>query len=97
MRIRSQGQEAVITGDLIHHPVQCCEPDWSARFDVDADRARATRRAFLAAQADRPVLVLGTHFAVPTGGWIVRDGSVWQFATEPPVDARVDRGKSDAA
>jgi glyoxylase-like metal-dependent hydrolase (beta-lactamase superfamily II) len=42
--------------------------------------ARRTRRAFLERYADRPVLVLGTHFATPTGGRIVRDRAVWRFA-----------------
>lgn len=79
VRIRSEGAEAVITGDLMHHPVQCAEPDWPCLFDVDADAARATRRAFLAAEADRPVLVFGTHFAAPTAGRVVRDGAAWRF------------------
>ena len=79
VRIASQGQEAVITGDLMHHPVQCAEPDWASNFDWDADAARATRRAFLARHADRPVRVFGTHFATPTAGHIVRDGDVYRF------------------
>lgn len=80
VRIVSRGAEAVVTGDLMHHPVQCAEPDWAARFDVDAQAARRTRRAFLERHADRPVLVLGTHFATPTAGRIVRDGDAWRFA-----------------
>ena len=79
VRIVSHGEEAVITGDLMHHPVQCAEPDWANRFDVDPAAARRTRRAFLERHADRPVLVLGTHFATPTGGRVVRDGAVWRF------------------
>src|SRR6185295_15252274 len=27
VRIRSGGEEAVITGDLVHHPIQCCAPE----------------------------------------------------------------------
>ena len=79
VRISSRGAEAVITGDLMHHPVQCAEPRWASRFDVDPDRARRTRRAFLERYADRPVLVLGTHFATPTGGRVVRDGAAFRF------------------
>ena len=80
VRIHSRGEEAVITGDLMHHPVQCAEPDWASRFDVDPDAARGTRRAFLERHADRPVLVLGTHFAAPTCGHIVRAGTAYRFA-----------------
>jgi glyoxylase-like metal-dependent hydrolase (beta-lactamase superfamily II) len=89
VRIRSQGREAVITGDLMHHPVQCCEPLWQSHYDVDPDAARATRRRFLEAQADREVLVLGTHFAAPTAGHVVRAGAAWEFrpALPPETDA----------
>ena len=80
VRVVSRGEQAIITGDLMHHPVQCAEPDWANRFDVDAAAARRTRRAFLEQHADRPVLVLGTHFATPTAGRIVRDGKAWRFA-----------------
>ena len=48
-------------------------------FDVDAEAARATRRAFLDKQADSHVLVMGTHFATPTAGRVVSAGSAWHF------------------
>jgi glyoxylase-like metal-dependent hydrolase (beta-lactamase superfamily II) len=79
VRIRSAGAEAVITGDLMHHPIQCCAPDVCSRFDADPEQALATRMRFLREQADRDVLVLGTHFAEPTGGRIVADGAAWRF------------------
>jgi glyoxylase-like metal-dependent hydrolase (beta-lactamase superfamily II) len=82
VRILSRGAEAVITGDLMHHPVQCAQPSWASRFDVDAEAARRTRRDFLERYAGRPVLVLGTHFATPTAGRIVRDGDAFRFATD---------------
>jgi glyoxylase-like metal-dependent hydrolase (beta-lactamase superfamily II) len=80
VRISSRGEDAVITGDLMHHPVQCTNPHWASNFDSDAEWARKTRREFLQRYADRPVLVLGTHFAAPTAGRIVRDGETWRFA-----------------
>jgi len=79
VRIRSKGRDAVITGDLMHHPVQCAEPAWASNFDVDPEAAHRTRRAFLERYADGPVQVLGTHFATPTAGRIVRDGPAWRF------------------
>ena len=83
VRIRSRRAEAVITGDLIHHPVQCADPNVCSRFDADRAQALATRLRFLREQADRDVLVLGTHFAAPTGGRIVSEGSAWRFAVGP--------------
>jgi glyoxylase-like metal-dependent hydrolase (beta-lactamase superfamily II) len=83
VRIRSRGAEAVITGDLMHHPLQCAAPNVCSRFDDDQTEALATRVRFLREQADRDVLVLGTHFAAPTAGRVVADGATWRFAVEP--------------
>ena len=80
VRISSQGEEAVITGDLMHHPVQCAHPEWGSSADWESEMAEKTRREFCERYADRPVLVLGTHFATPTAGHIVRDGDAWRFA-----------------
>jgi glyoxylase-like metal-dependent hydrolase (beta-lactamase superfamily II) len=79
VRIASRGQEAVITGDLMHHPVQMAHPEWGSHFDSDFDEAIATRRAFLERYGDQPILVLGTHFATPSAGRIVRDGNAWRL------------------
>ena len=88
VRIRSAGAEAVITGDLMHHPVQCCDPRVESRFNADSEQAFATRMRFLREQADRDVLVLGTHFAAPTGGRIVSHGATWRFAVDATAAER---------
>ncbi|HEY8123322.1 MAG TPA: MBL fold metallo-hydrolase [Myxococcota bacterium] len=80
VHITSRGEEAVITGDLMHHPAQCAHPEWRSSADSDGAQAEQTRREFLARYADRPVLVIGTHFATPTAGKIVRDGGAYRFA-----------------
>ncbi len=77
--IESGGERALITGDLMHHPCQMAHPDWSPPFDVDRAASEATRRAFLEAAADTPVLVVGTHFAAPTAGRVVRDGAAYRL------------------
>jgi glyoxylase-like metal-dependent hydrolase (beta-lactamase superfamily II) len=82
VRLASRGADAVITGDLMHHPVQIAEPTWQTTFDTDPDEARETRRAFCARYADRPVTVLGTHFHHPTAGRIVGHRDAWRFAAE---------------
>lgn len=79
IHIRSRGEEAVITGDMIHHPCQIAHADWSSTADVDPQRAAATRTSFLERYADQPVLVLGTHFATPTAGRLVRDGTSFRL------------------
>lgn len=87
VRIRSGGQEAVITGDLMHHPIQCSEPDRLVKFDSDATMARETRRRFLACCAADRSLVLGTHFAHPTAGRVVAAGAAWRFEVQADAAA----------
>ncbi len=82
VRLASCGADAIITGDLMHHPVQVAEPAWQTSFDTDAVEARKTRRAFCERYADRPVTVLGTHFHHPTAGRIVSHGDAWRFAVD---------------
>lgn len=81
VRIRSGGKECVITGDIAHHPIQFALPALNTVFDTDDGAARKTREEFLAAHAGRDVLVLGTHFPSPSGGYIVRTGASWRFDT----------------
>ena len=79
VHIESRGEHAVITGDLVHHPSQFACPQWEDRADSDPALADRTRRDFMARYADTPTLVLGTHFAGPSAGRLVRDGSVYRL------------------
>jgi glyoxylase-like metal-dependent hydrolase (beta-lactamase superfamily II) len=80
VRISSGGENALITGDCIHHPCQMARSDWSSSADYDAAQARSTRDALLDQYADGDVLIIGTHFATPTAGHIKRDGDCYRFA-----------------
>ena len=40
---------------------------------------RGARRRMFADLADQPVLVIGTHFAAPTAGHVMRDGDAFRF------------------
>ena len=80
--IRSRGEEAVITGDLMHHPIQLVEPLRHGNFDMDKAQGALTRQAFVERFANSRVMVVGSHFCDPTSGWIVRHGSGWKLRTE---------------
>ena len=41
-----RGQHAVVTGDMMHHGLQCCEPGWSTIFDIDHEQASDRAAAF---------------------------------------------------
>jgi glyoxylase-like metal-dependent hydrolase (beta-lactamase superfamily II) len=79
VRIASGGAEALVTGDATHHPVQFAEPDWGMDADVDSKLAATTRRRMIAELADSDTLVIGTHFAGPTAGHVVRGASDVRF------------------
>jgi glyoxylase-like metal-dependent hydrolase (beta-lactamase superfamily II) len=77
--IESEGERAVITGDMTHHPCQLAHPDWSLGDD-DPQAAALTRSRLFAEWADQPTLVIGTHFPAPTAGHVVGDGAAFRFA-----------------
>jgi len=78
VHLASQGKHAVITGDCIHSPVQCQEPGWVVRADMDSALAGATRRGFLERYCDSDVIVCATHFPEPSLGRIIhRNNAFW--------------------
>ena len=79
VRIRSRGEEGLITGDFLHHPCQIAHPEWASTADSDAEMGVKTRERMFAELAGMPVLVIGTHFAGATAGRIVRDGETYRL------------------
>ena len=79
--IRSAGQQAIITGDMMHHPIQLAVPATHGRFDMDAERGAQTRVDFVNRYTDTPTLIIGSHFSDPSAGHIIRDGESWQLKT----------------
>jgi glyoxylase-like metal-dependent hydrolase (beta-lactamase superfamily II) len=77
--ITSQGSKAVITGDMLHHPLQFADLDVVTTFDVDQEAARAARRATFPELADGTTLVIGTHFGSPTAGTLRPHGEAYRF------------------
>ncbi len=83
VRISSAGEEAVITGDLLHHPIQWAAPGWTMVADSDPAQASATREEFAAEAAASARLVFGTHFAGPSCGHVRAGSSGWWFDAAP--------------
>jgi glyoxylase-like metal-dependent hydrolase (beta-lactamase superfamily II) len=74
--ISSEGEEALLTGDVAHHPCQMAHLDWSSTADSDPVQSAATRRDLFARFADTPTLVIGGHFDAAR---IRRDGDAFKF------------------
>ena len=80
--IQSQGDQALITGDFMHHPCQIAHPEWSTLADSDPDQGIETRRRMFRRLAGTPVLIIGTHFAGATAGRLVADGDGYRLDTD---------------
>ncbi|HEY1725710.1 MAG TPA: MBL fold metallo-hydrolase [Steroidobacteraceae bacterium] len=80
--ISSQGEQAVITGDVMHHPLQVAMPSHPATFDLDKATGLATRTEFVRRFRGKPILLIGSHFADPGAGYIVPDGSGWKLEAD---------------
>ncbi|WP_291687256.1 MBL fold metallo-hydrolase [Bradyrhizobium sp.] len=76
IHIRSDGEEAVLTGDVAHHPCQMAHLDWSSTADSDPVQSAMTRRELFGRFADTPTLMIGGHF---NAGHIGRDGDAFKF------------------
>jgi glyoxylase-like metal-dependent hydrolase (beta-lactamase superfamily II) len=59
---------AVVTGDLIHSPLQTRYPELSMFADSDPALAATTRRSFLERYSDSPTLCCFAHFPSPSVG-----------------------------
>jgi len=77
--VQSGGAEAVITGDAIHTAAQCWHPDWTFRYDMDAEQAIASRLVLLQDAAETRRTVLGTHFALPSIGTVQAAGDSFRW------------------
>ena len=79
VKISSKGKEAIITGDFIHHPCQFAHPEWASSADTDSRGSTATREKMFENLAETAVLVIGTHFATPTAGYVKREGNTYRL------------------
>ncbi len=79
VHIRSEGEEALITGDCIHHPCQIERLDWASSADYDQTASTRTRHDLMEKYADEDILIIGTHFATPTAGHLRSKESGYWF------------------
>ena len=70
--VRSQGEAALIQGDVLVHPAQVTEDDWSCIFDYDWPLSTETRRKMLADVEAQGTPVISCHFPAPGFGTVRR-------------------------
>ena len=87
--VNAPGQHLVLSGDVVHHPIQIAYPEWNSRFCVDPGQSRDSRRKFVARHADRDTLILPAHFASPAVGRIVGNGERCKYQVMQHADRAV--------
>ena len=68
IEIRSQGQAALFSGDVMHSPLQVYRPQWNSAFCLDQPQARASRQSLLEHAAKTGAIVFPAHFP-ETSAW----------------------------
>lgn len=80
INLASRGNKAVMTGDLIHTPLQLVYPDWSPNFDHDPVLSARTRWHALDHHCETDTLILTAHFPSPSIGHVVsHSGRAFDF------------------
>jgi glyoxylase-like metal-dependent hydrolase (beta-lactamase superfamily II) len=79
VHVRDGGEEAVFSGDVMHHPIQVREPQWSSCFCEDRDASRRARLAFLDRYADSGALIVPTHFERGSAGRLTGGADGFHF------------------
>lgn len=68
--IESEGQTAIVLGDLCHLPVHFAHPDWVSTFDTHPHVTPRTRAQLLRFAIERNALVVCTHAPSPGLGHV---------------------------
>jgi glyoxylase-like metal-dependent hydrolase (beta-lactamase superfamily II) len=71
LNLKSGDHAALMTGDVIHHPLQLVKPEWSSRACEDAARSAVSRTAMLERIADTDTLLCPAHFSSPSMGHVI--------------------------
>ena len=78
--VSDNGSHAVLSGDVIHHPVQLIHPKWSTNFCINPEESRITRIALLEEYANTDTLLLPAHFQPPEYGCITKNRNTYNIS-----------------
>ena len=68
IHVKGGGQESIMSGDIVHHPILFLEPGLINLGDFDPAMASETRRKLFERCADTSTTLLTMHFPSPTAG-----------------------------
>ena len=73
------GEDALITGDMIHSPLQGKYPDMGMMADYDSPQAGQTRRKIFDRFSEEPTVLCASHFPMPSTYRVHRAGAGYKF------------------
>jgi len=73
------GADALITGDMIHSPLQGKYPDMGMMADYDSPQAGQTRRKVFDRFSQEPTVLCASHFPMPSTCRVHRAGTGYKF------------------
>jgi glyoxylase-like metal-dependent hydrolase (beta-lactamase superfamily II) len=79
VHVGTEGYDAVITGDMIHSPIQARYPEIGMMSDYDSALAGKSRRELFGRFCDTPTLMCTAHFPSPSHGRVTRWGDGFRF------------------
>ena len=81
IEIRSRGQTALFSGDVMHSPLQVYRPQWNSTFCLDQPQARASRQSLLEHAAATGAIVFPAHFPETSCGKVHEgpNGFEWHY------------------
>jgi len=74
LHLEHGGDHGIFCGDMMHHPLQVPEAQWSSMFCEDPVLSRETRTAFVDRHAETDTMILPAHFGDVGGGHIIGGG-----------------------
>ena len=79
VHVGKPGADTVITGDMIHSPIQARYPELGMMSDYDSDQAGRSRRSLFGRFCDSSTLFCTAHFASPSTGRVTRWKEAFDF------------------
>jgi glyoxylase-like metal-dependent hydrolase (beta-lactamase superfamily II) len=81
VHVGKPGEDAFLTGDMIHSPLQARYPDLGMRADFDSKQAGQSRRKIFGRFCDTPTLMCTAHFPSPSTGRLARWGDGFKLVS----------------
>ncbi len=82
VHVGMDGTDALITGDMVHSPLQLRYPEIGMLSDYNSKQAGETRRTIFGRFSDTPTRICTAHFPSPSTGRVIRRQDAFDFVED---------------